>query len=125
MVSWEEMYPFLAKRWNQLLRKLHKTREEWDKLWDLLLLLQYPRESRWGWEEGTTTFQFPSSSKEELRRAQQEECRRWLRQASLLPNLVLQGPPPSPYQFSDMWRPEKCKASYPAQGAKRQCSCQD
>jgi hypothetical protein len=36
--------------------------EEWDKLCDLLLLLQYPGKSRWGWEEGTTTFQFPTSS---------------------------------------------------------------
>jgi hypothetical protein len=45
MVSWKERYPFLARHRNQLLQKIHKTQEEWDKLWDLLLLLQYPGES--------------------------------------------------------------------------------
>jgi hypothetical protein len=39
MVSWEERYPFLASQQNQLLQKIHKMREEWDELWDLLPLL--------------------------------------------------------------------------------------
>jgi hypothetical protein len=42
--------------------------EEWDELWDLLLPLQYPGESQWGWEEGTTFFQFPTNSQEELKK---------------------------------------------------------
>jgi hypothetical protein len=122
MVFWQERYPFLARCHNQLLRQIHKTREEWDELWDLLLLLQYPGESRWGWEEGTTTFQFPTSSWEELKKKHQEECRRQLRRASLPPNLVLQAPPPPKYQMPDEWKLEKRKASYPAQGARRQHS---
>jgi hypothetical protein len=68
MVSWEERYPFLARQQNQLLWKIHKTWEEWDKLWDLLLLLQYPGESQWGWEEGTTSFQLLTSSHKELKK---------------------------------------------------------
>jgi hypothetical protein len=122
MVSWQERYPFLARRRNQLLRKIHKTREEWDKLWDLLLLLQYPGKSRWGWEEGTTAFQFLTSSQEELKKKCQEECRKQLRRASLPPNPVLQAPLPPKYQIPDKWKSEKRKASYPAQGAKRQSS---
>jgi hypothetical protein len=42
--------------------------EEWDELWDLLLPLQYPGESQWGWEEGTTFFQFPTNSQKELKK---------------------------------------------------------
>jgi hypothetical protein len=125
MVSWKERYPFLARHHNQLLQKIHKTQEEWDKLWDLLLLLQYPGESWWGWEEGTTAFQFPTSSWEELKKKCQEECRRQLRRASLPPNLVLQAPPPPKYPMPDEWKLEKRKASYPAQGARRQRSCLD
>jgi hypothetical protein len=45
MVSWEEEYPQLASRWHKLLRKINKMREEWDKQWDLLPLLQYPNMS--------------------------------------------------------------------------------
>jgi hypothetical protein len=119
MVSWAEEFPQLVSQQCKLLRKIDKIREEWDKLWDLLLPLQYPNRSLWGWED-TMCFQFLGyKSMAELRKARQEEHRRQLRQASLPPNPVLQGPPPSPYQFLDIWRLEKCKASYPAQGAKR------
>jgi hypothetical protein len=65
-------------------------------------------------------FQFLGyKSMTELRKARQEECRKQLQQVSLPLNPILQGPPPSPYQFPDMWRLEKHKESYLAQGAKR------
>jgi hypothetical protein len=125
MVSWAEEFPQLVSQQHKLLRKINKMREEWDKLWDLLPPLRYPNRSLWGWED-TTCFQFPGSkSMAELRKARQEEHRRQLQQVSLLPNPILQGLTPSSYQFPDMWRPEKCKTSYPAQGVKRQRSHQD
>jgi hypothetical protein len=41
MVSWAEEFPQPASQQCKLLRKINKMREEWDKLWDLLLPLQY------------------------------------------------------------------------------------
>jgi hypothetical protein len=93
--------------------------EEWDELWDLLPLLQYSGMSRWGWEEGTTAFQFPTSSQEELNKKHQEEWRKQLRQAALLLNPILQALPPPKYLFPNEWKLEKQKASQPAQGVKR------
>ena len=69
--------------------------------------------------EGTITFQFPTSSQEELKKKHQEEHRKQLRQAALPPNLILQTPPLPKYQIPDEWKPEKWKASHPAQGVKR------
>jgi hypothetical protein len=45
MVFWEEEFPQLVSRRHKLLRKINKMREEWDELWDLLLLLQYSNRS--------------------------------------------------------------------------------
>jgi hypothetical protein len=69
MVSWAEEFPQPASQQCKLLRKINKMREEWDKLWDSLPLLQYPNGSLWGWED-TTCFQFSGSkSMAELRKA--------------------------------------------------------
>jgi hypothetical protein len=47
MVFWEEAYLQLVSRRCKLLRKIYKIREEWDKLWDLVLPLQYSDRSPW------------------------------------------------------------------------------
>jgi len=96
--------------------------EEIKMLWWMLL----PLRDQYGnlYYEDTNPMQYSLLSPEEKRRMDEHACQHCWEDLLWMPKL--QGPPPSPYlHLLDVWRPTKCKESYPAQGIKKRCSHQD
>jgi len=96
--------------------------EEIKMLWWMLPLLR----DQYGnlYYEDMNPMQYSLLSPEEKHKMDEHACRHC--QEDLPWMQILQGPPPSPYpHLLDMWRPEKCKESYLAQGVKKRRSHQD
>jgi len=119
---WGEEDPQLVRHRRRLAWKPNKTPEEIKMLWWMLP----PLRDQFGnlYYEDTNPMQYSLPLPEEKQRVDEHARRhRW----EDLPRMTkLQGPPPSPYlHLLNVWRPEKRKESYPAQGVKRQRSHQD
>ena len=96
--------------------------EEIKMLWWMLPLLR----DQFGnlYYEDTNPMQYSLPLPEEKKRVDEHACQHRREDLPRMPKL--QVPPPSPYlHLLDVWRPEKRKESYPAQGVKRQRSHQD
>jgi len=119
---WGEEDPQLVRHRRRLARKPNKTPEEIKMLWWMLP----PLRDQFGnlYYEDTNPLQYSLPTPEEKQRMD-EHARLHCRED--LPRMLkLQGPPPSPYlHLLDVWRPEKRKESYPAQGVKKRRSLQD
>jgi len=119
---WGEEDPQLVRHRRRLARKPNKTPEEIKMLWWMLP----PLRDQFGnlYYEDTNPMQYSLLSPEEKQRMDKHACQH--RREDLLRMPKLQGPPPSLYlHLLDVWRPEKRKESYPAQGVKKRCSHQD
>jgi len=113
---WGEEDLQLVRHRRRLVRKPNKMLEEIKMLWRMLP----PLRDQYGnlYYEDTNPMQYLLLSPEEKQKMDEhahQHCREdlpWMQ--------ILQGPPPSLYpHLLDMWRPEKCKESYPAQGVKK------
>jgi len=119
---WGEEDPQLVRHRHRLARKPNKMPEEIKMLWWMLPSLR----DQYGnlYYEDTNPMQYLLLLPEEKQKMDEHARRHHWED---LPQMqILQGPPPSPYpHLLDMWRPEKCKESYLAQGVKKQHSHQD
>jgi len=119
---WGEEDPQLVRHHHRLAWKPNKTPEEIKMLWWMLLPLRDQFSNLY--YKDTNPMQYSLLSPEEKQRM--DEHTRQHHWEDLLWMPKLQGPPPSLYpHLLDIWRPEKCKESYPAQGVKKQRSHQD
>ena len=119
---WGEEEPQLVRHRRRLVMKPNKTPEDIKTLWAMLP----PLRDQYGnlYYEDSNPMQYSLLSPEEKKKMDEHTCLH--HRGVLLRIPELQGPPPSPYQhLADIWKPEKCKESYPAQGSKRRCSHQD
>jgi len=116
---WGEEDPQLVHHRQRLAWKPNKTLEEIKMLWWMLP----PLRDQFGnlYYKDTNPMQYSLLSQEEKQRM--DEHARRHRQEDLPRMPKLQGPPPSPYlHLLNIWRPKKCKESYPAQGVKKRRS---
>jgi len=119
---WGEEDPQLVRHRRRLAQKPNKTLEEIKMMWWMLPPLRDQYSNLY--YEDTNPMQYLLLLPEEKQRM--DKHAHWHRQEDLPRMLKLQGPPPSPYlHLLDVWKPEKHKESYPAQGVKRRCSHQD
>jgi len=118
---WGEEDLQLVHHRHRLARKPNKMLEEIKMLWWMLL----PLRDQYGnlYYEDMNPMQYSLLLPEEKQKMDKHAC--WHRREDLPRMPTLQGPPPLPYlHLLNVWRPEKCKESYPAQGVKKRCSHQ-
>jgi len=119
---WGEEDPQLLRYQCKLARKPNKTLKEIKMLWWMLP----PLRDQYGnlYYEDMNPIQYSLLLPEEKQKMDEHACQHHWKALPRMPKL--QGPPPSPYpHLADMWRPEKRKESYLAQGVKKRCSHQD
>jgi len=96
--------------------KPNKMPEEIKTLWAMLPLLRDQYSNLY--YKDSNPMQYSLLSPEEKKKMDEHACLHC--RGVLLQMTKLQGLPPSLYQhLADVWKPEKCKESYPAQGSKR------
>jgi len=113
---WGEEDPQLVCHQCRLARKPNKMLEEIKMLWWMLPPLRDQYSNLY--YKDMNPIQYSLLLPEEKQKM--DEHARRHRQEDLPQMPMLQGPPPSLYlHLLDMWRPEKCKESYPGQGVKK------